>query len=277
MAKVQLPSRAKPEDLYEVCTQLNSRTIKRSQLYDEMDIDRRQITAATDFGATLGFLELENGDSKTPRVSLSDYGFPLWQADSMEEPGVKNTFRRAIESYEPYRIGLLSAHVEDRVEDINGERVISRDEMIDAVNTYVEGEADSREINLLLKTAQAAGLGKRKVGRHDYPTRLVLSDDYDDFVKELADKYELPEKTSIDPELEGTSEEESADVTGGSVTKEGGAEAKVDRDDKVADDGTAQIIAELRSNDLTLNIGIDVSDKDDQEVMRIINEIKKFA
>ncbi|AKH97195.1 hypothetical protein HLASF_0699 [Halanaeroarchaeum sulfurireducens] len=208
---------------------------------------------------------------------MSDYGFPLWQADSIEEPGVKNTFRRAIESYEPYRIGLLSAHLEDRIVDINGERAISIDEMIEGVNTYLEGDPESREINLLLKTAQAAGLGNRKVGRHNYPTRLVVSDDYDDFAKKLASKYELPEKTSIAPESKVSSEGHPDNVTGDSVTIDSGAESKVDSGGKVANDGTAQIIAELRSNDLTLNIGLDISDKDDKEVMKIVNEIKSLA
>jgi|GEM_PF-6078453 len=274
-----LPSRAKPEALHSTCRILDENPVKRSDLYDQLEYDRRQIAASTDYGRELGFIEFVDEESQTPKIRLGGLGQPLHYADSMEESGVKNAFQRAISSYDPYRNGLLSIHEEGRVEESDGERWVSKDALTEEVNKFVEGSVESREINLLLKTAAAAGLGVRKVGRRGFPTRIVINSEFDNFVEELTDQYTLP--TPVESTEEGGKEQRES-VEDGSTnvdeeTLEGGAKVTDTSPSHNVEGSTKSIIAKMRSSDLTLEIGIDISDKNDEEVLQIINQIESLG
>lgn len=279
MAGKSLPSRAKPEALYATCRILDENPIKRSDLYDQLDYDRRQIAASTDYGRELGFIEFVDEEGQSPKVRLGGLGQPLHYADSMEESGVKNAFQRAISSYDPYRNGLLSVYEKERFEESDGERYVSKDALSEEVNKYVEGSVESREINLLLKTAAAAGLGVRKVGRRGFPTRLVTNSEFNNYMGELAGQYTLPSPVKS---TETVSKEQNESVEDGSTnvdeeTLEGGADVTDTSSTDNIGGNTGSIIAKLRSSDLTLEIGIDISDKNDEEVLQIINQIESLG
>lgn len=279
MGEVELPSRAKPEALYEVCSVLGSDVIERSKLYDKIDYDRRQVAASTDLGEELGFLEYVEMNQQTPTIKMDDLGWGLHYADDIEEASVKNSFQKAIEQYEPYRNALLGSYQGSGIEETEEETVLKRDTVREQMNKYLEGEVDNRAVNVFLRTAQYAGLGTRKVGRRGYQTRLVCSSKFDAFTEELAENYELPEPVSA-PDTEdigdSTGEEEtkvmldSETVDNGDVETDSGG-------DKEIDDATRGIIAELRNDDVTIQIDIDISEKSDEEVLETVNKIRNIA
>ena len=279
MSADTLPSRAKPEALYETCRLLGDEPVERSELYDKTEFDRRQIAAACDYGELLGFLEYVDESQQSPRVKLGNLGHALRYADSIEESGVQNAFKRAIETYPPYRNGLLSIAEEEKFEESDGERWITIDDLSDAVSTYFAPPVQNREINLLLRTAEAAGLGTRTVGRRGYPTRLVINSEFDTFASSLVETYELPEPTEA---IEEPSEHDS-DIE--DQTTESTGEPERDGDKKLEDEpevesrrnDTASLLAKLRSENVTLEVTVDVSNKTDQEILSIIDEIEHIA
>lgn len=279
MSTDTLPSRAKPEALYETCRLLGDEPVERSELYDQTEFDRRQIAAACDYGELLGFLEYVDESQQSPLVKLGNLGHALRYADSIEESGVQNAFKRAIETYAPYRNGILSIVNEEKFEESDGERWITIDDLSDAVSTYFRPPVQNREINLLLKTAEAAGLGTRTVGRRGYPTRLVINSEFDTFASSLVETYELPEPTeAIEEPSEHNSDTEEA-------TTESTEGPEQDEDDESDDESvtessqseTASLLAKLRSENVTLEVAVDISEKTDQEILSIIDEIEHIA
>lgn len=279
MSTDTLPSRAKPEALYETCRLLGDEPMERSELYDQTELDRRQIAAACDYGETLGFIEYADESKQSPRVRLGNLGHALHYSDSMEESGVRNAFRRGLETYAPYRNGLLSMVVEDQIQESDGERWLTRDDLTEAVSTHIGKTVSDREINLLLKTTDAAGLGTRKVGRRGYPTRLVINSEFDTFASSLIESYELPESTEVAAEPPEHDSELEKPATGWPE------EPKQDGDDDIEDkprtesleNETASLLAKLRSENVTLEIAVDINEKTDQEILSIIDEIKHIA
>lgn len=279
MTETELPSRAKPEVLYRVCSLLDDNAVKRSELYDDIDYDRRQISASTDYGHTLGFIEYVGESQQTPKIRLGSLGTPLHYADSMDESGVRNAFKRAIESYEPYRNGLVAVYDTGQIQESEGQKAIVIDDLKDAVNRHIEGQASNREINLLLKTAEAAGLGERKVGRRGYQTRLILSSEFEAFAQDLLEQYGAPEPISSpeSEEKDGQKNKEDTDVISADESVDSG-HGETDTGGGIEDtDGTESIIAKLRTNDITLEIGVDITGKEDKEVLDIINKIEGMS
>jgi hypothetical protein len=279
MGDVELPTRAKPEALYEVCSVLGSKVTERSELYDKIDYDRRQVAASTDLGEELGFVEYVEVNQQTPTIRMDDLGWALHYADDIEESGVKNSFQKAIEQCEPYRNALLASYHEGSIEETDEGNVLKRDTVNEKISKYHEGEVNNRAVNVFLRTAQYAGLGNRKVGRRGYQTRLVCSPKFDEFVEELAEKYELPEPVS-GPETEDTTEhssDEEKSVMLDNETVDSGDNETVSGGDKELDDATRGIIAELRNDDVTIQIDIDISEKSDEEVLKTVNKIRNIA
>ena len=279
MSADTLPSRAKPEALYETCRLLGDEPVERSELYDRTELDRRQIAAACDYGELLGFLEYVDESQQSPQVKLGNLGHALRYADSIEESGVQNAFKRAIEMYAPYRNGFLSIVKEEKFEESDGERWITIDDLSNAVSTYFGLPVQNREINLLLKTAEAAGLGTRTVGRRGYPTRLVINSEFDTFASSLVDTYELPEPTEVieEPSEHDSDSEEPTTGSPEEPEQDGDSESEDELVTESPGNETASLLAKLRSENVTLEVAVDISNKTDQEILSIIDEIEHIA
>lgn len=279
MGDSQLPTRAKPEALYEVCSALGGDVTERSELYDKISHDRRQVAASTDLGEKLGFLEYTEKNQQTPTIKMDDLGWGLHYADNIEEGSVKNSFKKAIKQYEPYRNALLGSYNEDVIEETDEGTVLKRDTAKEQINKYHEGEVNNRAVNAFLRTAQRAGLGTRKVGRRGYQTRLVCASNFDAFVQDLAERYELPEPVSepdTDDIAESEEEHEQTVILDSETVNSGDNETDSSGDNKM-DNSTRGIIAELRNDDVTIQIDIDISEKSDQEVLETVNKIRNIA
>lgn len=279
MSADTLPSRAKPEALYETCRLLGDEPVERSELYDQTEFDRRQIAAACDYGKLLGFLEYADESQQSPQVKLGNLGHALRYADSIEESGVQNAFKRAIETYPPYRNGFLSIVEEEKFEESDGERWITIDDLSDAVSTYFAPPVQNREINLLLKTAEAAGLGTRTVGRRGYPTRLVINSEFDTFASSLIKTYELPEPTEAieEPSEHDSDTEDQTTGSTGEPERDGDTELEDESEMESRGNDTVSLLAKLRSENVTLEVTVDISDKTDQEIVSIIDKIEHIA
>lgn len=278
MTETEIPSRAKPEVLYQICDLLGNNTLKRSELYDDMEYDRRQISASTDYGHALGFIEYVDKSQQTPAIRLDSLGTPLHYADSMNESGVKNAFKKAIESYGPYRNGIMAVYDTGRIKESEEQKIITIEDLKNTVNQYVKPEVSNREINLLFKSIEAADLGERKVGRRGYQTRIILSPEFESFAQDLLEQHGVaePVASTESDEIDSQNEEDTDVITGDKT--EDSSHSKTDTRGSIEDTGsTESIIAKLRRNDITLEIGVDITGKKDEEVLNIINKIEKMG
>lgn len=249
MASVEIPSRAKPEALHQLCKHLRGAgAVENTTLYEEMEIDRRQIRASIDYGSKLGFLETD-GDI----VTLADRGQVISYNESMEESAVQDVFREAIESYEPYREALLRVHNRDSVEEISGDPCILQSTFKESIQQSTGDTHSNREINLLIKTLEAAGFGEFITGRRGKETRLKVDGDIDEFLEHLANKYDIPEQ-------EEKTEQTSSDNAGSRDLDESSKGRQLEGGDA--------------PGELKLTVELDVSDKNEKEIARIIEQIR---
>jgi len=252
MASVELPSRAKPEALHELCRHLHQVSgSEKTGLYDQLEIDQRQIRACIDYGAKLGFLTVEDD-----HVQNTDRGSGISYSEHVDDKPVQTAFREAIEFYEPYRDTLQRIHAENLVEKIKDNPAVKQSVFKAKAEASTGDEHTDREINLLIKTAQAAGLGEFITGRKGFETRLEVSDQYGEFVNELAEEYPIPEP-------EETVEEESTE-TGRNVEAD---EVSVNVDEMV-------LKADESAKHLKLKVEYDVTNKHKEQIASLVQRIR---
>jgi len=254
MASVELPSRAKPEALHTLCRHLHDVSgSEKTDLYDQLDIDQRQIRAAINYGAKLGFLTAEDD-----YIQNTDRGSGISYSENIEDKPVQTAFREAIEYYEPYRDTLLRIHAGNLVEKINSNPAIKQSVFKEKAEASTGDEHTDREINLLIKTAQAAGLGEFVTGRKGFETRLEVSDDYGEFINELADEYPSPEpEETVEEEVEST-EADAGDETDG-------VSAQVDE---------MALKADGAGEKLNLKVEYDVTNKSEAQIASLVQHIR---
>lgn len=252
MGSSELPSRAKPEALHQVCRYLRgSGPVEKTDLYNEMEIDSRQIRSAIDYGAKLGFLKREDDT-----LDLNDRGRVISYNESLDESAVERVFREAIESYEPYREAFLRIHAEDLVEEVNGEPCVKQSAFKSCVKKSTGMDPSNRQINLLIKTGQAAGLGTFMTGRKGLETRLKTSSQLEEFMQKLIEDYEPPENLD-------EYEQENTNLTGeGEVS---GSPSGI------------QTAVKAAAGELKLTVEVDIMDKSEEEILNMIREIRSVA
>jgi hypothetical protein len=284
----ELPSRAKPQVLFQLCQDLDTlgRTL-RGDLYDEMDADRRQISAACDYGEVLRIIEQDDVGRNTPFVDVGEHGYGFTVADSFESSTAQNVFRKAIPEYEPYLCTILFTHKLDITSIVNEERAITKTDAKTALSKALDIDAEDREINLFFKTAQAAGLGERVIGRRQFETRFVVNDEFDTYAEKLfeayGDEYDIDEETSDGPQSdvnvdvsEFITDDEQEQETSSERAQNGDSIGAQGAGDAADEDGTGGIIAHLQADDVTLKIDVDISGKSDEEVLNVVNQIKSL-
>jgi hypothetical protein len=252
MASVELPSRAKPEVLHELCRHLHRVSgSEKTNLYDQMELDQRQIRASINYGVKLGFLTAEDD-----YVENTNRGSGISYSENISDKPVQAAFREAIESYEPYRDTLLRIHASNLEEQINDQPAIKQSTFKEKAEASTGEEHTDREINLLIKTAQAAGLGKFVTGRKGFETRLEISDDYGEFINKLTEEYPTPEP-------EETVEEESSE-----------ADADGDTDEVSAEVDEMALKADGAGEKLKLKVEYDVTDKNETQIVNLVQHIR---
>lgn len=281
----ELPARAKPEVLFNVCKTLDEtgRTL-RSDLYSEMDADRRDISAACDYGELLKIVEQEDVGRNTPFVDIGEHGYGFTVADSFKSVTAQNVFKKAIQEYEPYLCILLFAHKLGITSDVNGDRVITKTDAKEALLTALDIDAEDRSINLFFKTVEAAGIGERIIGRRQFETRLVLKDGFNQYVNKLAemygDSYNFDEEVTdaqqndLDVDVAKVIADEKGDQTTSESAQSGDTIGAQVSENGHSEEDTSGIIAHLKTEDVALSVEVDISGKSDEEVLEVINQIK---
>lgn len=245
MEDKDLPQRAKPESLYSICRfSKGKEEVRSSEVYSSIDDNKRTLRRTLGYGDLLGFLERDGGE-----FTLTSRGSGLGYQPSFEKnSAVHELFREAIEDYKPYRETLLKAYEQQVEATVLGNRVLEQSSLKRLAEEITGQEVENREINLLIKTADAAGLGTFKAGKKGYETRLVLSEDYESFLSSLSEKYTLPkiQEKESDQEEEVSQKTDEESVEG---SEESGGLVK-------------------------LTIELDVNEKSEEEIANIVQRIR---
>jgi hypothetical protein len=196
MTEAELPHRAKPELLHEISRLIRQNgQMGKSEIYDSIDQNRKTVRRTLQYGVLLGFLKEEDDQFK-----LIDRGNGLSynpQFDGQE--AVMDTFREAIEEYQPYREAIAGVYALDKIDDVKDVQAVTQDSFREELQKSVRAEVQDREVNVLIKTAQAAGLGDYKAGRRGYQTRLNVSEEFEPYAASLAESYPLPSEEEEEP------------------------------------------------------------------------------
>lgn len=241
MPEVDLPQRAKPELLHVICRLAREgRGINKSEVYDSIDANQKTLRKTLQYGVTLGFLEEED-----EQYDLTSRGSGISYSSSFkgQEP-VESAFREAIEDYPPYRAAIAGAYAEGRITTVKDNRAIEQDEFREFLKRSTDNKVQDRKVNLLIKTAEAAGLGEYVTGRRGYSSRLVLNGEFEEFASRLAEQYSLP------------SDEKDSDSKKERTTAESNQES---------DPETSISLEEVLTGNAKVTIEIDVSEMTDKE------------
>jgi hypothetical protein len=228
MTEADLPHRAKPELLHEISRLIRENgRMGKSEIYSRIDENQKTVRRTLQYGVLLGFLE-EDEDM----FELTSRGSGLAYSPQFDgQESVHDIFQEAIESYRPYREAIAGAYASDKIDDVNDVRAVTQDSFREELQKSVRAEVEDREVNVLIKTAQAAGLGEYKAGRRGYQTRLTLSDEYEPYATALAEHYPLPsdEETEEEPES-GGDEPTDEEFVQKSINETAGGGAETDGD-----------------------------------------------
>lgn len=253
MSTEVLPNRAKPQALHEICRFIRGKgEVSKSDVYSSIDENQKTLRRTLQYGVTLGFLE-QDGE----RFKLTNRGSGISYSSSFEgqEP-ILEGFREGIEDFGPYRDAILRIYDGDLTTTVNDSRVIEQDTFREVLEESVGEGVEGREVNVLIKTADAAGLGEYKAGRRGYQTRLVLSDSFEIFASELLEQYPLPEEP----------EEEAEEMV----------QEEIDEETNVEDQEDQEVTKKSESvNPVKLTVELDVSGKDEEEIARIVRKIQQ--
>lgn len=246
-----LPHRAKPQLLHKIARFIrdNGGKAHKTEIYDSSDENRKTLRRTMLYGVELGFLEQE-GDA----FKLTNYGWSLSAHVEYEaNEAIKGEFRDAVERFEPYRQVLQVANERDTREVVLDSDVLTQSALKEIAAEIVVEEVENREVNVLIKTADAAGLGEFRAGKKGYESRLIIGDAFDAFVDEMSDKYELPE----------------------TVRNESKPTPSEAREMPNASDGDVEVKnAESAPGQLKLTVEFDVDDKSSDDIVELVEKVR---
>jgi len=252
----ELPYRAKPEILHRICKLTRARDIvTKGEVYDNIEENEKTIRRTLAYAVQLGFLE-QDGEA----FELTSRGAGISYANSFSgNEAVIESFREAIAEFQPYREALMRTYLEDQQTTIKDIPAIPQSVLKRNLSISTDNDVEDREVNVLIKTAEAASLGEYRAGRRGYETRLVISDGYGEYLDELVEQYDLPK------------EERNSQLSDESVT---GDENTVEQSKEEAED---LVDVDISSNQLQLSLEIPLQNKSPNEVAEIVKQIQDIV
>jgi len=244
----RLPQRAKPEVVYNICRAMKDEDeFSREAVYQATPGKTRDLRRAITLALHLGFFrEL---DDDTFQITKRGTGLG-YQSSFDDNDTVSDLFREGIEDFELYRDIFVRTHDSDSISEVIGDDCVTQSVFRDAAEAVIGEEVDDREINLLIKTADAAGLGEYRAGKRGYETRLILTDDYESFVARLSEEYAASAVT-----VDRASETEQSD--------------------QIQDENTGASDASSDTGSVTITVELEVGDRTGDEIAAIVDEIRR--
>ncbi len=163
------PARGGPDKLLALVKALSQGgAYSIDQLIDEMDASKRSINGTAQYGISLGFVTREDDG-----FQLSEDGFELALISTSAER--EHLFKQSIIRYESYRNILRESITELDGDNQNLNSKTLQKELRTTFSFTENKDSTLQEaITKLLKTVEAAGIGKYIVGRRGSQTRLEL-------------------------------------------------------------------------------------------------------
>lgn len=205
------PARGDPESLLELVEVLSEGgTHSNENLVDSLDVSKRKVRGMTQYARALGFVE-----ERDEGYVLTDEGYELtFASDGVEQ---RELFRESIKRYPSYRYILQSSLDELDGESGSLDSPTIRKELRTTFGFRENKDATLRDaITTLLKTLDGAGLGDYTVGRGGASTRLKLSPDELQSIRDLvfdAQFHDLQEEQTDTDGSEGEDSSESPTET----------------------------------------------------------------
>lgn len=174
----RLPSRADPALLIQLCQMLTDEgPLATNSLQTRLDSGDRTLHETVEYGEKLGFVSEHDGELK-PSTEI------MIEASAEDSDwSVERAFRRGIEQYEPYRTVIETISTNEPLPEVLAKQSIKKEITQEALEDAIESTVTERAVLLLLKTLHHAGLGSFVHGRKGYPTRVEVTDDFDQYCR----------------------------------------------------------------------------------------------
>lgn len=192
----------------------------------------------------------------------------------------KELFRDLVSEYEFYR--ELLKIVGGELTSNNGEQYLERDVVQSEIGINFDFGVGDRTLKsaagTFLQVLDECGVGKYTRGQGDYPTRLVINEEYSEFLSRLTteeepsqDKQSAQEGLPIDDE--SNSEDSVDSAPSESVESEEDSENHPPQPATVTKNTEITETLEDGSADLTIEIEISSADWDSEEVISVIESV----
>lgn len=209
----RLPSRADPALLTQLCHMLvDEGPIAPNSLQKRFDSGDRTLHETVEYGERLGFVSERDGELK-PSIEIR-----IESSAEDSDWSVERAFRRGIVQYEPYRTVIETISTNEPLPEVLAKQSITKEITQEALEDAIESTVTERAILLLLKTLQHAGLGSFVHGRKGYPTRVEVTDDFDQYCRTVIagrgqEDVETARSGALDSELDSITVSVEVDVS----------------------------------------------------------------
>ena len=174
----RLPSRADPALLITLCQILTDEgPSTTNSLQTRVDSGDRTLHETVEYGERLGFVSEREGELK---LSIE---IRIESSAEDSDWSVERAFRRGIVQYEPYRTVIETICTNEPLPEVLAKQSITKEFTQEALEDAIESTVTERAVLLLLKTLHHAGLGSFVHGRKGYPTRVEVTDDFDQYCR----------------------------------------------------------------------------------------------
>lgn len=242
LIKKRVPYDASPKYVAEIAEVLTEQELSGNRIAELLNYSEGLIHRNLRYGEELGFFEeVSNGFGITERGKTLGY---MGLSDSTEW-----LFQEAVREYGLYRELLRRIFTENIIKKVRGQEVIADEdirELIRSLNFDIGERIVQGASRSFMRTLDAAGYGEYVRGDGDYPTRVVLNPEIEEF------------KPEQDPKQEG--EVESKDL---------------DHEEEETEDADQESDSlSISTSTMTVNVNVEMSD--DSEPAVLAQKVRSF-
>lgn len=233
-----------------------------------------------DAAVILGLFEKDEEGNYTPTKRGKKIGYGLTDGEE------RTIFRDVIRESEFYKrlLNIMS----DKLTEKNGEQYLSRDDVMKEIGINFDFGVGDRTLEsasgTFLRVMDAAGLGTYTRGHNNYPTRLVVNDEYTDFLKTIREDEMNEENDNEETAEKDKPENEESEHT--LLSQSGNEKPEQDLNSESPHTSEGQnheetheeeiVIKEALGRSMKVHINVDVSssDRECDEVLELIEVLQ---